>query len=141
MLYQTGPLRLNGKHHGIPVGLFWDDLPLGDALVGPSLGYHDGIQTLRSVSARLRMPALMTLFSALAAVVSHIRWASSWPLLWLFLEEPLSKIAICAAHIPSSVVWCGLAILFILLVLVLYALEGLITFLVPDHSKIFSGIS
>ena len=107
---------------------------------GSLRGLMMSIQTLRSVSAGLRMPALMTLFSALAAVVSCIHQASSQPSFWLFLEEPLSKIAICAAHIPSSVVWCGLAILFILLVLVPYALEGLITFL-PDHSKISSGIS
>ena len=41
MPYQTGPLGLNGKCHGIPVGLFQDDLPLGDDLMGPSLGSHD----------------------------------------------------------------------------------------------------
>ena len=28
-------------HHRIPAVLFWDDLPLGDALVGPCLGSSD----------------------------------------------------------------------------------------------------
>ena len=123
----------------------WNSLgmtsPEGMPLWGPLWGLMMSIQTLRSVSARLHMPALMTLFSALAAVVSRICLASSWPSFWLFLEEPLSKIVICVAHIPYSVVWSRLAILFILLVLVPYVLEGLITFLVPDHSKISSGIS
>ena len=42
MSYQTGLLRLNGTHCGIPAILFRDDFPLGDALVGPSPGSHDG---------------------------------------------------------------------------------------------------
>ena len=41
MPYQTDPLGLNGMHRGIPAVAFWDDLPLGDALMGPSLGSHD----------------------------------------------------------------------------------------------------
>ena len=143
MTYPTGPLWQNGMHHGILAVLFQDDFHLGDALVGLSLvSCYEHVQTLRSISAGLCMPALMALFSALAAVVSRICWASSQPSFWLFLEKPLSKVAVCAVtHIPSSVIWCELTILLILLVLLPYALEGLITFLVPDHPKISSGIS
>ena len=130
----------NGMRHRIPAVLFRDDLHLGGALVGPSPVSHDEHTTLRSISAGLHMPALMALFSALAAVVSHIHQASYQPLFWLFLEKPLSKIAICMAYIPSSTIWCKLTILFILLVPLPYALEGLITFLVPDHPKVSSGI-
>ena len=41
MPYQMGLLGLNGRHCGIPAVLFQDDLPLGDVLMGPSLGSHD----------------------------------------------------------------------------------------------------
>ena len=40
-MYQSGLLGLNGMHHGIPAVPFQDDLPLGDALVGPSPGSPD----------------------------------------------------------------------------------------------------
>ena len=39
--YQTGPLWQNGMHCRIPVVLFWDDLHLGSALMGPSPVSHD----------------------------------------------------------------------------------------------------
>ena len=109
-------------------------------LWGPLWGLMMSIQTLGSISARLHMPALMSLFSALAAAVSHIHQAFPQLSFRLSLEEPLGKIAICVVHISSSVVWCRLTILSILLVLVLYTLEGLIPFLVPDHPEISPGI-
>ena len=87
------------------------------------------------------MPALVALFFALAAAVSHICRASSRSLFWLFLEKPLSEVAVCVVHVPSSMIGCKLTILFTLLVLLPYVLKGLITFLVPDHPKISYGIS
>ena len=41
MPYQTGPLGLNGMRRGIPAVPFQGDLPLGNALMGPSPGSHD----------------------------------------------------------------------------------------------------
>ena len=139
MPYLTGPLLQSGMHHRILAVLFWDDLHLGDTLVGPSPVSHYKHTTLKSISARLCMPAIMALFSALAVAVSCICQASSWPSFLLFLEKPLSEVAVCMVHIPSSAIGYELTIPFTLLVLLPYALEGLIMFLVPDHPKISSG--
>ena len=99
------------------------------------------IQTLWSVFTRLYVPAIMALFSALAAAVSHISQAPFQSSFWLFLEEPLSKVAVCMAYIRPTLVGCELIILLICLVLLPYALKGLVTLLVSDHLKISSGIS
>ena len=83
----------------------------------------------------------MTWFSALAVVVSHTCWAFSQPSFWLFLQKPLGKIVVCMVHLPPPVAGCLQSTFLTFLVLLPYVLEGLVTFLVPDHPKMSSGIS
>ena len=96
------------------------------------------IQTLRPVFAMLHMPLVMTLFSALAAVISRILWAPSRSSFTFLPEKPPGVVTVCMACVPSTP---GRCILVVQLVLLPYALEGLIAFLVSDHPKISSGIS
>ena len=140
MPYLIGLLSQSGMHCGIPMVLFRDDLHLVDAHVGLSWVSFMCIQTLWSVSAGLCMPAFMSLFSALAAVVSHICRVVPQSLFPFLLEEPLSEITVCMVYIPSTSIGCKLVILFICLVLLLHVLKGLVMLLVSNHSEIPSGI-
>ena len=83
---------------------------------------------------------VVALFSALAVAVSHICRVSCQSSLSFLLEEPLCKVAICTVYIPSTSIGCKLIILLVCVVLLSYALEGLVALLVSHHPKIPSGI-
>ena len=140
MPYPTGPLSQNGMHRGIPAVLFQDDLHLGDALVGPfpvSRYEHTNPEVYLCQAVHASPHGLVLCFGCSGL---FIHWASSRPSFWFFVEKPLSEVDFCAVHVLSSAIGCKLTILFTLLILLPYVLQGPITFLVPDHPKISSDI-
>ena len=98
------------------------------------------IQTLQLFLTVVYVPSVVVTFSAVAVAVSHFFWALfSMPsgLTALFIpKESLSVIVVCMACVPSALGRCEWVVLMLLLVLMPYALKGLLTFLVSDHTEI-----
>ena len=141
MPYLTGLLWQNGMCCVILVVLFQDDFNLGDAPMGPSLVScyeHTNPEVYLCQAVHASLHGLVLCFGC--GSLSHLLCILPACIL-VVSEEPLSEVAVCVAYVPSSAIWYELTILFILLVLLPYVLEGLVMFLVPDHPEIFSGIS
>ena len=106
-----------------------------------SFGCHmTVVQTLQPFLTMLYMSSLIVTFSAVTVVVFHFISAlllmPSNPVALLLSEKSLGIIAVCMACVPSASGRHKWVVIILLLVLLPYALKGLLAFLVSNHMEI-----